>query len=292
MKLIIRIIFSAALFLAVGCISWDEGWKEKLPPSGTGDVKALFEAAASLEKEADTAEKVKGVLAAYEKIIAVEPANYDALSKAGEFAYLYSYMYATDKKVKEEYYLKAIKYCERAMYTNPEFKKLADKGKPVWECADTLTEREMDAMFYWYVGAGQYWTECFNSFIHLINFSYPKRCNIILTRMTAINPDWKYGRVHMSWGAFYAILPGFLGGDMKKSEEEFTKAVQFGPDYLNNYYVRARYLYVKKGDREGFRKDLEHILSADLKKINFEYAWGAAYKVKAKELLGQTDKLF
>lgn len=292
MKSIIKIIFIAALFMTVGCISWDEGWKTKVQATGSGDIKALIESAASLEKEAGTAEKVKGVIAAYEKILAIDPSNFEALNKAGEFTYLYAYMYATDKKVKEENYLKAIRYCERAMYTNPEFKKLADKGKPVWECADALTAREMDAMFYWYVGVGQYWTECFNSFSHLINFNYPGRVNIVLKRMTAINPDWTYGRVHMSWGAFYAIVPGFLGGDMKKSEEEFTKAIQSGPDYLNNYYVRARYLYVKKGDKEGFKKDLGHIISADLKKINFEYAWGAAYQVKARELLGQADKLF
>ena len=36
--------------------------------------------------------------------------------------------------------------------------------------------------------------------------------------MTAIQPDWSNGRIHMAWGNYYSVVPGFLGGDIKKSE--------------------------------------------------------------------------
>ena len=292
MKTVIKIILPLFLLFASGCMSWNEGWKTEVKATGTGDIKALLTSAASIESTADFVDKVKNVIAAYEKVITIDPGNFMALNKAAEFAYLYAYIYSDNKSEKEEYYTKTLQYCERAMYTNPEFKKLADQGKPAWECASSLTSKEIEAMFYWYVAAGQYWTQCLNSFSKLLNFYWPSRANLILKRMTAINADWGNGRVHMSWGAFYSIAPGFLGGDMKKAEEEFAKAVQYSPDYLNNYFVRAKYLYVKKGDREAFKKDLEHIISTDIKKINFEYAWGAAYQMKAKELLGETDRLF
>lgn len=124
MRTVLKFIILAVIISFTGCISWDEGWKTKVQASGTGDVKALLAAAASLETTADTADKVKNVITAYEKIIAIDPGNYNALAKAGEFAMLNGYIYAKDKKEKEEYYLKSINYCERAMYTNPEFKNL------------------------------------------------------------------------------------------------------------------------------------------------------------------------
>ncbi len=292
MKWLIRCTLLAVIISVTGCISWDEGWKTKVQASGTGDTKALLASAASLEATADTAAKVKDVIAAYEKVIAIDPGNYDALSKAGEFAMLNGYIYARETKEKEEYYLKSINYCERAMYTNPEFKKLADQGKPAWDCVDALTQKEMSAMFFWFVAAGQYWTECFGSFSHLLNFSLPGKVNTVLRRMSAINPDSMNGRVHMAWGSSYAILPGFLGGDMKKSEEEFSKAVKTGPGTLVNYYTRARYLHVKKGDKDAFKKDLEFIISNDISRNKIDYAWNFGYQMKAKELLAQENKLF
>lgn len=292
MKFLIRFILLAFIISVTGCISWDEGWKTKVQASGTGDVKTLPASAASLETTADNARKVKDVIAAYDKAIAIDPGNYNALAKAGEFAMLNAYIYAKDTKEKEAYYLKAINYCERAMYTNPEFKKLADQGKQTWDCAGTLTQNEMSAMFYWYVAAGQYWTECFGSFSHLLNFSLPGKVNTVLRKMSDINPDTMNGRAHMAWGVAYSVLPGFLGGDMKKSEEEFSKSVKAGPDIFVNYYTRARYLHVKNGDKDAFKKDLEYILSTDINKNKIDYPWNFGYQMKAKELLAQENKLF
>lgn len=292
MKSVLKFILPVLLFFFAGCISWDEGWKAKVQAGAKGDVNALLASAASLETTADSADRVNNLINAYEKVIAVDPGNYEALRKLGEFTHLYAYIYANDKKTKAEYYLKSLNYSERAMYTNPKFKAMADQGKQVWECADTLTMNEMEAMFYWYVAAGQYWTECFGTLSHLVNFRYPARGAIVLKRMSDIDPDWGYGRVHMAWGAAYAILPGFLGGDKGKSADEFAKSIKVAPEALVHYFVRARYLHVKNGDREAFRKDLEHVIDADAKKTGHYYAWNAGYKKKAKELLAQIDELF
>ena len=52
--------------------------------------------------------------------------------------------------------------CERGMYTNSEFKKLVDGGAPVWDASSVLTNREMEAMDYWYSSLGLYFSECMN----------------------------------------------------------------------------------------------------------------------------------
>lgn len=292
MKSVFKLTLFIFIFFFTGCISWNEGWKTKYQPTGQGDVKALLATASSFAETADTADKVKNVIAAYEKVIAVDPENYDALSRLGEFNHLYAYIYATEKDVKKEYYIKALQYCERAMYTNPEFRELIDKGESRQESFSTLTAREMHAVFYWYVAAGQYWTECLNPLSKLLNFNFARKGTNVLKKMNAIDPDWSFGLVHMAWGARHAILPGFMSGDVKKAADEFSRAINLGPDVIAHYYVRAKYLYVKTGNKEGFKKDLEYVIAADISKDKFNYAWSAGYKMKAKELLGQIDELF
>lgn len=292
MKVLIKIIILAAVLAVSACGSEEGGWKSVGPATATGDVKALMASAEPLYTTADTGEKVKDVIAAYEKILAIEPTNFEVLGRLGEFTYLYAYIYAADKKDKAEYYKKSVRYCERAMYTNPKFKELVDKGTPVWEAVNVLSEREFFPIFYLYCANGNYWNECLGTFSKLLHFQGVKRNKKLLDRMTAINPDAMGGNVHMLWGAAASIVPGYMGGDIKKAAEYFDRAIKINPDFMCHYYVRARYLHTKEKNREAFRKDLNYILAREYKKNLFPYVWFAAYKYKAKQLLDMENKYF
>jgi hypothetical protein len=45
-----HLLYIAVLFLAVGCISWEPGWKQAAAPAVKGDVKALMARAERLER--------------------------------------------------------------------------------------------------------------------------------------------------------------------------------------------------------------------------------------------------
>ncbi|HPJ39938.1 MAG TPA: TRAP transporter TatT component family protein [Spirochaetota bacterium] len=275
-----------------GCMSWEDGWTSMAAGSSKGDVKGLFDEAKRIENRADNGERVKELIAAYKKIAALQPANYEALSRIGEYSFLYGYIYANSEDEKSRYYRDTLKYCEQAMYTNENFKKEVAKGKPVWEAASALTANEMASMFYWYCGVGNYWKDCHNVVSQLVNYSWPARAKLVLERMTEINPDWDGGNVHMSWGAYYSALPGLLGGDTKKSESCFAKAIAVDPQHINHLFVRALFLHTKKGDKKAFQKDLNEVLAKDIRTLNFPYPWAAGYQVKAKRLLAQTESFF
>jgi len=283
------------LFVAVlspGCMSWEEGWKSVEQPSSKGDVKALLAEAEKKKSEADTKEKVLEFLKVYESVIRIEPGNYEALYNLGDFYFLVGYGYAADMKEKDKYYIKAARYCERAMYTNPGFKKLADAGKPVWEACGALTKNEMGALYFWYMAVGNKWKECQGFFGRLATWYWPSRAMKVLKAMTKIAPDWNFGNVQFAWAAFYSVAPGFLGGDLQKADEYFKKAIKAGPDRLNYPFVRAMFYHAKKGDREGFKKDLNSIIARDLRKIDYPYPWAVYYRKAAKEMLEQMDKYF
>ena len=43
------------------------------------------------------------------------------------------------------------------MYTNAKFRARVDAGTPLWDACDTLTKREVPAMYWWYCAAGDDW---------------------------------------------------------------------------------------------------------------------------------------
>ncbi len=281
------------LFLmTAGCMSWEEGWKEEVKASKKGDVEAILKKATEQMKQADTKEKVQELIKTYESVLQIDPANYEALSNLGSMTFLIGYGYTDAIEEKEDYYMKAAKYCERAMYTNSEFKKLIAQGKKTWEACESLSKKEMLAMYFWYMSVGNCWLECKKGFSKLINMYWPGRSRELLKAMMKIDPDWYGGAAVFSWATYYAVVPGFLGGDMEKSKEYFDRAIKAGETKINTRVVRARYFHAKNKDRKEFKKDLEWAVSQEPKKSIDIYPWGVFHKAKAKKMLKNIDQYF
>jgi tetratricopeptide (TPR) repeat protein len=290
----LTLLFCIALaFLVTGCLAWEPGWKAVQQPSAKGDVKAILATADRLANEADSKEKVQKAIDAYEEAAKIEPNNVDANKGLGLLYFLTAYSYTDKPAEKKPLYLKALQCDERVMYANPEFKALADKGEPVWEACRALTKNDLYAMYRWYLSLGNCWNECYSMLGRLVNFAWPGRDKKVLDRMTELDPNWYSGSIQFCWAAYYAVLPGCLGGDLKKAEKYWDKALAIGPHMTNFYVARATYLRVKSKDRAGFVEDLHHAIAIDPRKADaLEYPWAAWYKVRAAELLKDTDKYF
>lgn len=281
------------LSFTLGCLAWEPGWKLAQEPAVKGDVKALLEKAKKIEREADTKEKIQELITAYEDAFKADPQNFEAAEGTGMYYFLMAYCYNDSKEEKKTNYVKALQFLEKAMYLNPEFKALADNGENVWDACRVLKNREMRAMFNWYLALGNCWNECYCLAGKLINYKWVGRNKKVIDRMTEIDPNWGYGNIYFSWGNYYVVLPGILGGDMKKAEENYNKAIALGPNMNNFYTVRAYYYRVKQNDRDGFVDDLHKAILIDPRKTEFlSYPWATWYHVKANEMLKDTDKYF
>lgn len=124
------------------------------------------------------------------------------------------------------------------------------------------------------------------------SFSWPMRVKKILPVMMDIDPNWYGGTPYFSYATFYAVAPGFAGGDMEKAAEYFDKAYKIGVNKLNYRTAKARYYYSKMGDREGFQKDLEWILKQDPHKAGDAYPWAVYHQNDARRLLKNIDDYF
>jgi tetratricopeptide (TPR) repeat protein len=289
-------IFRAMLLVALcgvvviglsSCTSWDPGWKGIKDMDRKGDVSGLIAQANKQIADADSKEKVAELIRTYEQVLEIEPANYEALWSLGGYYVMMGTAYSDSVKLKKEYYLKAIRMCERGMYTNSGFKKLVDGGAPVWDASSVLTNREMEAMFYWYSSLGLYFSECMNPVERIFNLRLLGHNKKMLDRMIAIDPLWHGGHPYAAMAVYYAVLPSIMGGDLKKSSEYYSKAVEVGNEYLYARFFRAKFLHAKTRDREAFRKDLEWVLARDPHKALTPYPWSVYYQREAKKMLDQ-----
>ncbi len=291
-KRVALVLFIAFLSLSLGCLAWEPGWK-LAASSGIGNAAALLAKAKRLENEAGTKEKVEELVDAFEDVVKADPRNLEALKGLGKYYFLLGYGHSGDVESKKANYVKALQYNERAMYANPAFRALANGGAPVWEGCRALGKNDMDAMFYWYLTAGNCWKECYGFLGRLVNFSMPGRMMKVLERMTEVDQSWNSGSILFCWAVYYAAVPGPLGGNMEKSEDFFDRAMKAGPRMTDFYMARAVYFHAKKKDREAFVRDLRTAIAIDPRRADtLEYPFAVYNRERAKQLLGDTDLYF
>lgn len=143
------------------------------------------------------------------------------------------------------------------------------------------------------IALGNCWVDCRCMPGKIINFYWPARSKKVLERMTAVDADWYNGSIRFSWAAYYAMLPGFFGGDMEKAGRYFNRALALGPHMTNFYVSRALFYQVKKNDRKGFSEDLHHVLAVDPRRADeLEYPWAVWYQRKAIRALRDINTYF
>jgi len=83
-----------------------------------------------------------------------------------------------------------------------------------------------------------------------------------------------------------------MGGDKKLSSEYLNKSIETGPDWLIGRWGRAKYFYVMKGNKEGFKTEMQWIADQNIDQVNGEYAWNVYFQEDAKKSLLDINQYF
>ena len=262
-----------------GCMSFKPEWNSTesaaRPASGVVDAEGL-----------------RAAMAAYEKVLAEDPRNYDALVTLADHSILMGTAYTEARDAKRKLYDRAMRLGERAMYTNPEFKGLADGGARPWEACGVLTEREMSAMMVWMTGLLYNFKECMSSPVRMFNIRWMTHLDPMLDRMEQIDESWEEGAVPFTRAFYYFVVPRSLGGDRAKAADSFARAVELGPNRLVIRWGRARFFHVLMKNREGFADDLQWVAARVPETCSDAPEWKAYVQRDAKQLLQKVDHLF
>ena len=119
------------------------------------------------------------------------------------------------------------------------------------------------------------------------------RVDWMMKRVLELDEGFYYGGPHLFMGIWYASKPKIAGGDLKKAQGHFLKALDLGHGkFLMAYIYYANYYARQALDKDLFISTLQKVLeipidiSSDLTLLN------TVAKKKAKELLSRTEEYF
>jgi tetratricopeptide (TPR) repeat protein len=177
---------------------------------------------------------------------------------------------------------------EKAMATSEEFRSFVSKGGDVTDALKFLDDSYKAAIYWSAVNLGK-WAK--SSGIATI-LKYKSRIKTMVAKVLKADAKFFYGAAHRYWGAYYAVAPGFAGGDMSKSKESFEASLKIAPTYLGTLVLYAKLYDVKKGNENEFKAKLKKVLKANPSTIKSIAPENIIEQKKAKLLLTQMDDLF
>jgi tetratricopeptide (TPR) repeat protein len=285
LKCMVQIFGIAGILAIASCATFEPGWTTTEIKKSNVETEQLIANAHVLENSASSAEEVEMLIETFKEVVKSDPQHYYALWKIGNYHILMGAAYAEKKKEKKYHYKEAIKYCEKAMATNTTFKTEVLNGKKITEALDKLTIEQIDAMGYWYTARFYYFSECLAPLGRVMNTRIVIDNNKMIERIDEIDRQWAGGGNYFSRGLYYISIPERFGGSKERADQEFSEAIQIGPNYLVNRWGRAKYLYQLIGDQENFVTDLEWVVSQDPHEADNPYPWNVYFQEDAKKLL-------
>ena len=249
----------------------------------------------------DQAELGKAI-AAYEEVTA-QSEHVETLAKLARAYYVMGDSFARfegDGSSMFGWYEKGMKAAERSLYYgSPAFKaKMKETGGSIEKSVGVIGKDSLPAA-YWYASNLGKWAKG-KGFAVVLG----KKGTIesVMQRCEAMDPkgDFYHGGVLRYWGTFYAVAPGFAGGDLTKSRSYFERAIAKAPYNMATKVLWAENLSVKEDNADEFKKLLKEVIDFDVQAWAAENAEAGAdlaaelvrEKEKARRILAKADELF
>jgi tetratricopeptide (TPR) repeat protein len=119
------------------------------------------------------------------------------------------------------------------------------------------------------------------------------RVEAMMKRVLELDEGFYYGGAHLFMGIWYASRPKIAGGDLKKSQEHFLKALDLGKrKFLMAYVYYANHYARRMADKELFVSTLQKVLETPADTVPDLVLVNTVAKKKAKELLSHVEEYF
>ena len=115
----------------------------------------------------------------------------------------------------------------------------------------------------------------------------------MMRKVLELDEGFYYGGPHLFMGIWYASRPKMAGGDLKKAQEHFMKALDLGQGkFLMAYVYYAKYYARKTMDKELFISTLQKVLETPAETSPNLILANTIAKKEAKELLSRMGDYF
>ena len=115
----------------------------------------------------------------------------------------------------------------------------------------------------------------------------------MMRRVLELDEGFHYGGAHLFMGIWYASRPKIAGGDLKKAQEHFLKALDLGQRRFLMAYVYYANFYARKSEDRGlFVATLQKVLETPADTLPDLVLVNTIAKKQAKELLSHVEEYF
>lgn len=287
----------AALALA-GCSAgreaqWEAKPTEKVAVSAQADGAALAAEAEESWKRRDDQASLQKAIAAWEQLATLRPGDAQIHTRLARAYYVLADGHYRKQGTTSPAYLqtfeKGTAAGERALAaSNPEFKRQVTSGGSVEQAIKVIGAESIEPA-YWYASNLGKWARAKGFATTVAN---KDRIYAVMSRILELDPNFFHGAPHRYFGGYYAVAPGFAGGDMKKSKDHFEKSMAIAPNYIGTKVLMAEVYAVKEQDRVLFEKLLDEALAAADDALPGLEPETRIEKEKAREMKAKARELF
>jgi hypothetical protein len=263
----------------------------KAPPASPAD--AIRQGNEHFAKRADRKE-LEAAIASWEAAVNAGAGDLDTFTNLARAHYLLADGWLSfEGDAKRDLYLQThehgLSYAERGLVLAiPEFARRVKAGEKAENAVDAVGKEGIAAL-YWYAANLGKWSNAEGFATILKNkYGYQK----VMERVLALDENWFYGAPHRALGAMFAKAPPMAGGDLVKAKQHFDRALQIAPGYQGTRVLWAEFYATKAEDRDGYKRELSHVLSVADDVIPELVAETQLAKRQAKQLLEQIEEKF
>jgi len=280
------------LSLLTGCATYRvAGWdkKDQVQVLSAKEEKQMMKNALAHWEKRHVKADLEQSLELLEKISLSNPNNYEAFILLSRGSYIMAEHHVTSKEDKLKVWERGAYWGEKAMATNPEFKKsVTVLEKNVEDSLDTLTRAQVDAVYWSAVNLGK-WGKLTGIATIL---KYKSRIKKMIQTVEKLDPNYFYGAVYRYWGVYYAVAPFFAGESLEKSLQNFEKSFKLQNDYLGTHVLFAEHYATRKGDKDLFKKRLKYVVDQKINVLKNIVPEQVLTQKKAKRMLANMESYF
>ena len=141
---------------------------------------------------------------------------------------------------------------------SPAFARSMQGGAAIEDAVATVGKAHVGLIFWYATNLG--------GWIHvqgkMAGMKYRGRLEGLMRRVHQLEPGYFFHGADRFFGAYYAALPGFMGGSIDKCERHFLAARDGAPEYPGTYLLMAQFLAPGKKDPDAFDRYLAAVEGA------------------------------
>lgn len=296
-------VIGALALLTLGCGASREAAWETTPdttarqPQTQEEVsqrEQLIQAGAAAWENRGDEEQLRTAIQSWEQASELDRSDHELLVRLARAYYFLADGHMSFDEARQdemiETYEKGIQAAERALVAlSPDFAERMRAGTRIEEAVAVLDAQAVPALYWRSSNMGKWGLA--KGFATVL--SYKDEIRAIMARCLELDATYYYYGPHRYFGAFYARVPAFAGGDLERSNEHFQTALEAAPGYLGTRTLIAEFYAVKSQNRQLFDEQLQAVVSADVAQLPEDVRpENQIEQRRARDLMAKADELF